>query len=117
MVRSGVMELNFDDIWVKVQELLKPALNPVSFNTWFQDPKIHNITEDKVTLIVPMHMYKRMFESTYKELLNNSFAEILGEEKAIECVLEDEIKDNTEKLINDVVNNLLYSITKQGTSL
>jgi chromosomal replication initiation ATPase DnaA len=90
MVRSGVMELNFDDIWVKVQELLKPALNPVSFNTWFQDPKIHNITEDKVTLIVPMPMFKRMFESTYKELLTNSFAEILGEEKGIECVLEEE---------------------------
>ena len=105
MVRSGVMELNFDDIWVKVQELLKPALNPVSFNTWFQDPKIHNITEEKVTLIVPMPMFKRMFDSTYKELLNNSFAEILGEEKAIECVLEEEIADKTEKLVNDVVNN------------
>ena len=99
------MELNFGDIWVKVQELLKPALNPVSFNTWFQDPKIHNITEDKVTLIVPMPMFKRMFDSTYKELLSNSFAEILGEEKAIECVLEEEISDKTEKLVKDVVNN------------
>ena len=99
------MELNFDDIWVKVQELLKPALNPVSFNTWFQDPKIHNITEDKVTLIVPMPMFKRMFESTYKELLTNSFAEILGEEKGIECVLEEEIMNKTEALVNDVVNN------------
>lgn len=99
------MELNFDDIWVKVQELLKPALNPVSFNTWFQDPKIHDITEEKVTLIVPMPMFKRMFESTYKELLNNSFSEILGEEKALECVLEEEIVDKTEKLVNEVVNN------------
>ena len=99
------MELNFDDIWVKVQELLKPALNPVSFNTWFQDPKIHNITKDKITLIVPMPMFKRMFESTYKDLLNNSFSDILGEEKCIECVLEEEITNKAEKLVDDVVNN------------
>ena len=68
MVRSGVMELNFDDIWVKVQDILKKELNPVSFNTWFQPTKIHNITNDKVTLVVPMPLHKRMFESTYKEL-------------------------------------------------
>ena len=49
MVRSGVMELQFDDIWVKGQDILRKELNPVSFNTWFQDPKIHDITEDKVT--------------------------------------------------------------------
>ena len=67
MVRSGVMELNFDDIWVKVQELLKPALNPVSFNTWFQPTKIHDISNNKVKLLVPMQLYKRMFEDNYKD--------------------------------------------------
>lgn len=99
------MELNFDDIWVKVQDILKKELNPVSFNTWFQPTKIHNITNDKVILVVPMPLHKRMFESTYKELLNNSFTSILEEEKTIECILEEEINDKTEQLVNEVVDS------------
>lgn len=99
------MELNFDDIWVKVQDILKKELNPVSFNTWFQPTKIHNITNDKVTLVVPMPLHKRMFESTYKELLNNSFTSILEEEKTIECILEEEVNDKTEQLVNEVVDS------------
>ena len=99
------MELNFDDIWVKVQEILKKELNPVSFNTWFQPTKIHEITENKVTLVVPMPLHKRMFDSTYKELLNSSFASVLEEEKVIECILEDEINDKTEQLVSQVVDS------------
>lgn len=99
------MELNFDDIWVKVQEILKKELNPVSFNTWFQPTKIHEITENKVTLVVPMPLHKRMFDSTYKELLNSSFASVLEEEKVIECILEDEINNKTEQLVSQVVDS------------
>lgn len=99
------MELNFDDIWVKVQEIIKKELNPVSFNTWFQPTKIHDITENKVILVVPMPLHKRMFDSTYKELLNTSFAAILEEEKDIECILEDEINNKTEQLVDSVVDS------------
>ena len=99
------MELNFDDIWVKVQELIRKELNPVSFNTWFQPTKIHEITKDKIILIVPMPLHKRMFDSTYKELLNNSFANVLEDEKRIECILEDEINNKTEQLVSSVVDN------------
>ena len=110
MVRSGVMELNFDDIWVKVQEVLKPALNPVSFNTWFQPTKIHDITDDKIILLVPMPLHKRMFDSTYKELLVNSFSSVLEEEKVIECILEDEINLNNILIIKLKLLNKKYKI-------
>ena len=99
------MELNFDDIWVKVQELIRKELNPVSFNTWFQPTKIYEITNDRIVLLVPMPLHKRMFDSTYKELLNNSFASVLEEEKRIECILEDEIINKTEQLVSNVVDN------------
>lgn len=99
------MELNYDDIWGKVQELIKPALHLVSFNTWFQGPKIHNITGNKITLVVKEPLNKRMLEFVHKDLLQETFAEVMGEEVEIECVLEEELTDKTEKLVNDVVNN------------
>jgi chromosomal replication initiator protein len=106
MVRSGVMELNFDDIWVKVLDIIKKELNPVSFSTWFVDTKIHNITDDKIYLLVPMPLHKRMFlSSNYFDLITDSFATVLGEEKEFECILEEEINSKVESLVSDVVEN------------
>ena len=46
-----------------------------------------------------------MLEFVHKDLLHETFAEVMGEEVEIECVLEEELTDKTEKLVNDVVNN------------
>ncbi len=99
------MELNFDDIWVKVLEIIKKELNPVSFSTWFTGTKIHDISDNKITIIVPMPLHKRMFVSNYFDLINESIASILGEQKEFECILEEEITNKTELLVNEVVNN------------
>lgn len=99
------MELNFDDIWVKVQEILKKELNPVSFSTWFSDTKIYDINDKKIILLVPMPLHKRMFLSNYFDIINEAFSIVLGEEKEFECILEDEISEPVEKLINSVVEN------------
>ena len=99
------MELNFDDIWIKVLEIIKKELNPVSFSTWFSDTKIHNITDSKVYLLVPMPLHKRMFLSNYYDIITDSFTNVLGEEKEIECLLEEEINAPIEKMVAQVVDN------------
>ena len=105
MVRSGVMELNFDDIWGKVLEIIKKELHPVSFSTWFGGTKIHDITDKKVYLLVPMPLHKRMFQSNYFDIINEAFVSVLGEEKEFECLLEEEINSSTEQLTSVVVDN------------
>lgn len=99
------MELNLDDIWVKVLEIIKKELNPVSFSTWFADTKIHDITDNKIYLLVPMPLHKRMFLSNYYDIINDSFANVLGEEKEIECLLEEDLQSNSETLVNKIVDN------------
>lgn len=99
------MELKFDDIWVQVLEIIKKELNPVSFSTWFSDTKIHDITDDKIYLLVPMPLHKRMFLSNYSEIITDSFTSVLGEEKEFECLLEEEIESKVETLVTNVVEN------------
>lgn len=99
------MELNFDDIWVKVLDIIKKELNPVSFSTWFADTKIHDITDNKIYLLVPMPLHKRMFLSNYFDIINDAFATVLGEEKEFECLLEEEIKTPVENIVSTVVKN------------
>ena len=97
--------MNIDDIWGKVLELIKKELHPVSFSTWFGETKLHKITDDKIILQVPMPLHKRMLLSNYFDLINDSFAEVTGQEREIECLLEEEITDTTEALIEQVINN------------
>lgn len=99
------MDLKFDDIWVQVLDIIKKELNPVSFSTWFADTKIHDITDSKIYLLVPMPLHKRMFLSNYFDIINDSFAAVLGEEKEFECLLEEEISAPVENLVSNVVEN------------
>ncbi len=99
------MELNFDDIWTKVLDILREELSPMSFNTWIQPTKLHNITDDKITLLVEMPLAKKIIEKACKDYLINAFTTVLGEEKTIEYVLEEEITDKTENLVSKVVDN------------
>ncbi len=94
-----------DDIWVKVLDIIRKELNPVSFSTWFSDTKIHEITDNKVTLIVQMPLHKRMFTSNYYDLISDAFTSVLGKDIDIECLLEEEITEKTEVLVNTVVEN------------
>lgn len=99
------MVLKFDDIWVNVLEIIKKELNPVSFGTWFGGTRIHDITDNKIVLIVPMPLHKRMFTSNYYDIINEAFSSVLGEEKEFECLLEEEISNPAENLVSAIVDN------------
>ncbi len=99
------MGLNIDDIWMHVLELIKKELNPVSFSTWFGETKVYSLTNEKITLQVPMPLHKRMLLSNYYDLIKDSFLQITGSEREIDCLLEEEIKEPIEQLITEVVHN------------
>jgi chromosomal replication initiator protein len=79
---------------------MRKVFNPVSFSTWFDNTKLHEISDKKITLIVPMAVHKRMFLSNYYDLINDAFAEITGIQRELDCLLEDEITDKTEELVS-----------------
>lgn len=104
MVRSGVMVLKSDDIWIKVLEIIKKELNPVSFSTWFGETKLYNIDDNKITLQVPMPLHKRMLLSNYYDLISESFFKVTGRERELECLLKDELETNINKEIDEIVD-------------
>ena len=98
------MVLNSNDIWDNVLELIKKELHPVSFSTWFGETKIHEITDKKVILQVPMPLHKRMLLSNYYELINEAFVQITGLQREIDCLLEDEVISELNNMVETVVN-------------
>ena len=95
-----------EEIWKKFLDLIKKDLNPVSYNTWFGETKLYKIDDEIITLEVPMALHKKMLLSNYYDLISDSFAAILGEEKKIDCLLAEEIDDKVEKLVNDVSDDV-----------
>ena len=97
--------MNNNDIWVKVLDIIKLDLNPVSFSTWFGETKFYDMDDKKVTLLVPMPLHKRILLSHYYDLISNSFLKVTGVEREIDCVIEEEIQKNVENTVEQVVNN------------
>lgn len=85
-------------------DIIKDKLNPVSFSTWFRDTKLHEITDSKIVLQVPMPLHKKFLLSNYYDLMDEAFSKITGVKRDIECLLEEEIEVPTTELINEVVN-------------
>ena len=98
------MGLNSEEIWAKFLDIIKEKLNPVSFSTWFRDTKLHEITDSKIVLQVPMPLHKKFLLSNYYDLMDEAFSKITGVKRDIECLLEEEIEVPATELINEVVN-------------
>ena len=98
------MGLNSEEIWAHFLDIIKEKLNPVSFSTWFRDTKLHEITDSKIVLQVPMPLHKKFLLSNYYDLMDEAFSKITGVKRDIECLLEEEIEVPTTELINEVLD-------------
>jgi chromosomal replication initiator protein len=102
--------LNIEDIWSGVLDLLKKEFSPVSFSTWFGETQLYKITDDTIILQVPLSVHKKMFLSSYYDLISNAFMEVTGKVRDLECLLTSEIeeleaKTPLEKEIEKVIVN------------
>ena len=102
--------MNIEDIWSGVLELIKKELHPVSFSTWFGETQLYKITDDTIILQVPLSVHKKMFLSSYYDLISNAFMEVTGKVRDLECLLTSEIeeleaKTPLEKEIEKVIVN------------
>ena len=95
------------DIWEKVLDIIRGNFQPVSFSTWFSNTKIYKLSDDKVSLLVPMALHKKYLSQNHKDLLMDAFAEVTGIERPVEFLLKSEIEDEQQTLIENVVNNSL----------
>ena len=101
-----------------------PDLKP-KWKTWLGN-KLHNLGNKYVLLapyIPPLPIHYNLYETKYTPLKLKSFIKLseldifyLGEEKTIQCIngLCNEIKNNSDKLINLEINDDYYTGGKYG---
>ena len=100
------MELNTDEIWSDFLEIMHKEFNEVTFNLWFDKVRIYDINDEKITLIVPMPLHKKMFLSNYYSTISNGFYKVTGINRVVDCLLEDEIEKDKQLGLKEIVDNI-----------
>jgi len=101
-------------IWESCLEKIKSELSPITYDTWFSETKLGKMTDKSVTLIVPMHVVKKMLMENYNDLIEETFTEISGSNFKFEYLTEQEIEDD---IIEDTEKMGVPSISTFETNL
>ena len=84
--------------WDTFLNIIKSKLSSVSFDTWFKDTKLSNITENTIDIIVPMSFHKDFLNKNYYDLIDSIITELTGKSYDINFLIEDEIINQQENI-------------------
>ena len=92
------MDVNFS--WNDFLNIVKSKLSSVSYDTWFKDTKLAKMTEDSISIEVPMSFHKDFLNKNYYELIDNIITSLTGKSYDINFVIEEDILNNEIELID-----------------
>ena len=106
--------MDIDNIWNLFLDKVKESLDPILYDTWFNETKLIDLNENYAKILVPMQVYKKHLKENYNDLIEEVFTEITGTNFNFEYVTEDEIKNN---VVIDVNNYGVPSISSFESNL
>ena len=62
-----------DSVWNRTLISIKNIIDPLPYNTWFNNIDFIDIQDDKLRLCVPYLLYKTHIEQTYKDIIIENF--------------------------------------------
>ncbi len=93
---------------------LANQLTPNTYSIWFSKLELVSITDDVVTIKVPMNVHKTMLSDNYYNVINSTFYSITGKDYSFKFVLEEDLVDVT-KVIDAPVDEKLEWHTNLNT--
>ena len=100
--------MNYDLIWSKVLDKIKPEVTSMVYLTWFENTKLYNIENNVATIIVPMEIHRRHLNEVYLDKIVGTLAQETNQIYEISFILEDEIskniQNNNKSSLNEINN-------------
>lgn len=87
------MDLLVEDLWQSFLNNVESEINPASFHAWFNDLKLVNITNDSITIQVPLEIHKNILGDNYYSLIEETLYKLSGINYDIKFILEEEKND------------------------
>jgi chromosomal replication initiator protein len=80
--------MNKRELWEAVLGEIELSLSKASFNTWFRNTQIKDLTEDALFITVPNIFAKEWLEKKYKKLILDSIQKNYPKINKLSCLLE-----------------------------
>ena len=90
--------MNNNFLWQKVLDNISNIVDPLSYETWFKALDFIDIDGNNVRLVIPIMWYKTHIEQNYKDIILNSFNNLLTKPvDNIIYILKDELQNILKK--------------------
>lgn len=86
--------LKTEDLFAKFLVEIASQVNQNVYTIWFSKIDLVSITDNLVTIKVPMRIHKEMLGETYQQLIKDTFFSLTGKEYEFKYLLEEEIEEN-----------------------
>ena len=70
--------MDIDTLWQKFLERIKEQVVEFSYDTWFKESKLYDLSNNTATVIVPMKLHIKHLDENYKDLITKVFNELTG---------------------------------------
>lgn len=85
-----------EQLWNNFLTKIKDNLNSMSYDTWFSETKLYELSNNTAKVIVPMNVHKKHLKENYNDLIEETFTSVIGSNYHFEYYTEDEIVQNVE---------------------
>ena len=103
--------------WSDFLNIVKSKLSSVSYDTWFKETKLYNISDNSLDILVPMSFHKDFLNKNYYDLIDSTINNLTGKNYDINFLIEEDIankeKNTLEKVEN--INNFQTNLNPQYT--
>ncbi|MDQ3621890.1 MAG: chromosomal replication initiator protein DnaA [Verrucomicrobiota bacterium] len=80
-------------LWNEIAAVMRADVSADSFERWFRDACLVDLTEDQITLRVPNNIYQLWIESNYLPQLRSAVMLVVGSPRRVKFQFEDETAD------------------------
>lgn len=95
------MEISYTDLWTDVLFELKKGLSDISFNTWFSDTNILNISNSKIIIGCNNSLILETIKLRYLDNLKSIVCNLTSHDYQLKLILKEDFKEKPQDIITD----------------
>lgn len=107
--------MNVKIIWSNFLNSIKTEMNPLSFETWFQNTELYEYKDGICKIIVPMAMYKKHLTTKYYDLIITNLSNVVGDNVDIKFYTQEEIDELNQTNSNENQNPVYIQNSNYNT--
>ena len=108
--------MDLDTLWSNFLDRIKEQVADFSFETWFKESKLYDLSNNTATVIVPMKLHIKHLDENYKDLITKVFNELTGTNFKFIFKLQEDVgkKQKNDIIIENINEGVPYQSVEEA---